>query len=259
MSFSNLGRAKAVREAFIKHVMTGIDQLMPITDQLAKMIERPRETRMAVCPARMVDDVNKMLDQYQRASNGGAGAAINAPLPVVLLAFAKGMNPITVDRGRSLADINEVMLRDDSGAYYPVKMAHNEWRVQLCFIAHEQETAIAITNQLRLYIQEFQNKRWPIEWHHDGNEFTTTCSLDNYEPMDDPVDVPDRTNLIIYVWDLTLTFQMPFVYGTPKGTVQQVNMDIDGKHDQHINGGYVNGNDGQLPHGEWNHGHGDQG
>lgn len=254
MKNSNLGRAKAVREAFIKHIMTGIDGLMPITDQLAKMIERPRETRMAVCPARMVDDVNKMLDQYQRASDAN-GAAINAPLPVVLLAFAKGVNPITVDRGRSFADIKDVMLRDDSGTYYPVKISHNEWRVQLCFIAHEQETAIAITNQLRLYIQEFQNKRWPIEWHHDGNEFTTTCSLDNYEPMDDSVDVSDRTNLIIYVWDLTLTFQMPFVYSDPKGAIKRINMDLHDPQDQHINGGFVDLDLDQLPYGEWNHDH----
>ena len=130
----------------------------------------------------------------------------------MFIAFAKETAPIPADRGRSVADVQNLELTEKSG-YYNVRMQHKEWRCQLVFIAHEHETATAMTDQMRLYIQRFNNHRWPIDWHHDGHDFQTLGTFeDGFEPADMVIDVDGgRKNLIIYAWDLTLNYVLPFI------------------------------------------------
>lgn len=217
---NNTGRSIQVKEAFARYLLSGIDEFLPLTPALERYIQRDRKFKLMVCPSRMIDDVQDMLNTYRR-SNDETGRAIDSPLPVIFLAFAKETAPIPTDRGRSVADPQTLKLSKDS-EFYRVRMQHKEWRCQLAFIAHEHETAQAMTDQLRLFIQRFENHRWKIDWHHDGIDFQTTCTLEEgFEPADMVVDVDGgRKNSIIYTWDLNLNFILPFVDEVPVRVLQ---------------------------------------
>ncbi len=210
----SIGRMEPVKAAFLQYLLKGVDELIPVTPALVAYSKRQRETKVGVCPARMVDQVEELLKQYQRSPNDDSATrkGINAPLPVLLVAFAKDANPIAPDRGISIPNEQWVRLENDPFAeLYRMRLDHVENRVQIAFIAHEDESTKALTSQMRLYLQKFSNHRWPIEWHFGGNDFSTTCSLESYEPMDEVADLPDRTNLTILLWNITLNFQIPYL------------------------------------------------
>ena len=51
-SSNNTGRQDRVKEAFVRYVMTGIDELLPITPALERFISRPREQKLKLCQTR---------------------------------------------------------------------------------------------------------------------------------------------------------------------------------------------------------------
>ena len=216
---SNLGRFDVVKTAFAAHILRGIDQFVPVTPALESFQLRERETKLRVAPDRMVDKTEELLKIYQKDP---AKAGFGSPLPVVLLAFAKDVNPIAPDRGMSIANPITVALdAGESPEYFSARFDHVEARAQIAFIAHESETARAMTSQMRLFLNTFEAHRWDLNWVFEGREFTTTCSLENYEPMDELVDMEERNNITIIVWNLTLNFQMPYL----RASGQEINMD----------------------------------
>lgn len=223
---SNLGRYEVIKAAFAAHILSGLHGLQPVTPALSGYVQREPMGKLAVCQDRMVDKAEELLAQYQRAG----GQAMGAPLPMVLLAFAKDLNSISPDRGQSVSDPVLLAVSDQSTArpyprHYRARFDHVEARVQLAFIAHESETARAMTSQMRLYINQFTTHRWPLQWRHAGEAFTTTGSLESYEPMDEAVDVAGRTNLTVLVWNLTLNAQLPYLEGDVP-VVKQVDVQV---------------------------------
>lgn len=210
MSNSNIGRYDVVKAAFSEYILNGLDCLLPVTPAIDSYNARERAAKMAICPDRMVDKAEELLAQYEKSSTGGA--SLNAPLPIVLCAFAKDTMPIAPDRGMSIPNAFIGRLSDNiESPAVDMYFDHVESRVQLAFIAHEGETVRSILSQMRLYINAFENHRWAINWVHNGECFTTTCSMDSYEPMSEMVEIEGRTNITIMVWSLTLNFQIPYI------------------------------------------------
>ena len=205
---TNLGRYEVIKSAFAAHILKGLNGIFAVTPALVSYQVREPARKLAVCDDRMVDKAEELLAQYQKAGANN----LNAPLPMVLLAFAKDMSPIAPDRGQSIANPVTIALTDEAAPpYYKARFDHSEARAQLAFIAHESETARAMVSQMRLYLDTFEAHRWPLQWMYKNQPFTTTCSLESYEPMDEPVDVEGRNNITILVWNLTLNFQMPYL------------------------------------------------
>ena len=57
----NVGRILPIKQAFAAHLLNGIDEIIPVTDEMKKWLVRPRETRALLCADRMIDDVEKLL------------------------------------------------------------------------------------------------------------------------------------------------------------------------------------------------------
>lgn len=204
---TNLGRFDVVKTAFAAHILKGLDSLMPVTPAMEAYGQRERMTKLAVCQDRMVDKAEELLAQYQKAG----ASNLNAPLPVVLLAFAKETDPIAPDRGQPVPNPVTIALNDSPDpTYYKARFDHVEARAQLAYVAHESETARAMVSQMRLYLNSFRAHRWPLHWQYKGQPFTTTCTLESYEPMGEPVDM-ERTNITMLLWNVTLNFQMPYL------------------------------------------------
>ena len=219
---TNLGRYDVVKSAFAQHILTGLETIASVTPALEVYQSRIPAHKLAICPDRMVDKAEELLAQYQKSGQTN----LAAPLPMVLMAFAKDLNPIAPERGQSIANPVTVALKDeDVTQYYKARFDHVEARVQLAYIAHESETARAMTSQMRLYLNTFEAHRWPLHWQFKDQSFTSTCSLESYEPMDEVVEIDGRTNITLLVWNLTLNFQLPYL--TDKvPVVQQVNTEL---------------------------------
>lgn len=210
MKKDNIGRDFVVKEAFAKHLLNAVDTVIPVTRELEAFMQRERSYRVAVCADRMVDDAAKLLEKYnQEVKNGQYG--IHSPLPVILVAFAKDNQPISVDRGMALPNPKMTQLGDKDSQWYSIRTDHIEKRVQLAFFAHTSESAKAITSQVRLFFQRYGNYRFPVKWHFGGYDFDLTASFQDIPVTDDVADFPERTNLTVLLWNLTLQFQMPYL------------------------------------------------
>lgn len=201
----NIGRDLPIQQAFATWLMKGIDELIPVTDELRIYLKRERRLRAGVCQGRMIDDVEKLLNKYHQSENG-LTMGINSPFPVILIAFARENNQLSSwtawTANWEYARINE--------QYFPFRTDHIEKRVQVAFFAHTPETAKALTSQMRLYCQQFRNNRFPVLWRFGGHEFELTASFNDL-PMDVLADIPDRTNLTVFTWDFTIQAQIPYL------------------------------------------------
>lgn len=262
ISKDNIGRDFAIKEAFAKHFMLGIDEIVPVTRELSVYNNRKREERAAICPDRLVDDARKFLNKYhQEKKNGQTG--IHAPLPMIFVAFGKDNNPIDPAKGKALPDFRMVQLGNAESEWYKIRLDHIEKRVQIAFFAHTSETAKAMTSQMRLYLQRYRNRMFPIAWHFGGYDFELTGSFDEVPVMDEVADFPERENLTVLIWNLTVHAQIPYLnapepaeYISDKrkgyGTVQRVNFDVNGVPlSDDIMIGVVNTNKPEPKHGEW--------
>lgn len=209
MKKDNIGRDFAIKEAFARHFLKGIDEVMPVTREMESWLGRERQYRAAVCADRMIDDVEKLLAKYHQSANG-AENGINSPLPMILIAFAKDNQPIAPDKGFALANPRMVQLAEN-GEHYKMRVDHIEKRVQIAFLAHTSETAKAMTSQMRLYFQRYGKYRFPVSWHFGGYDFTLTASLQEIPVTDDLADLPERTNLTVLTWNLILQCQIPYL------------------------------------------------
>lgn len=219
----NIGRILPIKQAFAAHLLRGIDEIVPVTDEMKKWLTRPRETRALLCADRMIDDVEKLLKKYHDTPKGSENG-IHAPLPVMLVAFGKDAPPISADRNRLLPNPKMVQLAEN-GEFYQMRTDFIEQRVQIAFFAHTSETAKAMTSQMRLYLARFNQFQFPVAWRFGGYDFELFANLTEMPASDELADLADRTNLTVLTWTLTLECQIPYL-----NAPQPHELTDDGKH-----------------------------
>lgn len=205
-----IGRDIPLKEAFVRHFLDGVAEIIPVTRELENLKARNPAFRVVVCAERMVDDVAKMMDKYHQSAKD-ADSGIHAPLPVILLAFAKDHQPIAPDKGMAVADPHITPLVQ-GGNWYAMRTDFVERRVQVAFIAHEGESARAMTSQMRLYFLRYGKMRFPVWWHFGGQDFDLTAAVQDLPASDDLADLPDRSNLTVLLWNLTVQYQIPYLF-----------------------------------------------
>lgn len=206
----NIGLTQPIKKAFIEHFGRGIDEINPVTHALKVWQTRARETRLIICADRMVDDVQKLLSKYHQSGNKQSDKGIHSPLPVMLMAFARDVSTIDSAKGNMLANEQMVQL-SQNGEYYKMRTDFISLRVQIAFMAHEAESAKALTSQMRLYFGRFNNNRFPIQWHFGGNDFTLSGSFDELPTSDDLADLPERSNITCLIWNANINAQIPYL------------------------------------------------
>lgn len=206
---NNIGRILPIKQSFVEHFLKGIDEIIPVNDEMQNWLNRDRSLRAVICADRMVDDVEKLLKKYHDTAKGSENG-INAPLPIVLIAFAKDAQPISADRNRALPNPQYAQLVEN-GEWYQMRSDFVEQRVQIAFLSHTSSTAKSMTSQMRLYFSRFNQYRFPIKWHFGGYDFVLSGCLNEIPVSDDLADLPERTNLTILTWTLTLEVQIPYL------------------------------------------------
>lgn len=258
----NIGRILPIKQAFAAHLLRGIDEIIPVTDEMRNWLARPREQRAFLCADRMIDDVEKLLKKYHDTPKGSLNG-IHAPLPVMLVAFGKDAPPIAADRNSLLPNPQLVQLAEN-GEYYKMRCDFVEQRVQIAFFAHTSETAKAMTSQMRLYLARFARFQFPVMWQFGGYNFELSANLTDVPAGDELADLSDRTNLTVLTWTITLECQIPYLTApqphqlTDDGThlkgyppLQRVYFDVNGKNHDDVMTGIVDDTPNQLAHGDW--------
>lgn len=216
---SNIGRSFAIKEAFVAHLMRGVDEIIPTDQAIQTWLNRERHTRVAICADRMIDDVQKLLAQYRQGGKNG----IHAPIPMILVAFGKDFQAVEATKSLSTPNHDYVQF-EPHGQVYKMRTDHILMRCQLAFFAHTSETAKSITSQLRLYFSRFQKYRFPVHWHFGGYDFDLTASLQEPPFSDEIADLPERGNLTVLTWTINIQAQMPYLNAPMPHTLT-----IDGK------------------------------
>ncbi len=232
---SDAGMSSRVKEAFTSFVGTGICEIKPITQQLKKFCQRPQAERFRIAPSRMVDDVEAMLKSIWRNDNDN-NEAVDACLPVIVIAFGSAMRPAQPSRGWSRVQGEPMLLTQDDSVYYDTRLAFKEWDVQIAVFAHEQESITCIMDFLRMYFFRFKNHRWPIAWKHDGKPFNTWGMLsDGFEVEEMAVPISGRTNIICHAFNFPITFMMPYI-ADEVPTIKSVDMQIEPNSNMKVKG-----------------------
>lgn len=265
----NTGRFLTVRNAFVRHFREAVRSIRPVTPNLQEFVQKPLKFRLMIAEDRMIDKVEEMLELYQKSPNGGE-FGLNAPLPVILMAFAKDATTSDVSYGRAspnITSIQNVVFEYDGVKYvYNMQTTNLENRVQVAFIGHDSETVRAMTAQVRLWLQRFRARSFPITWKFGGFDFDLTGMIDDTNFSDTVVDIDSRTNLSILAWDFSIRYQLPFL-SAPEGAALDDKCKLQGfnhikdivvkikDNNQHlVNQGYIyQGQDSQkYPIGQWN-------
>lgn len=222
---SNTSMSSQVKEAFAEFVGKGIYEIKPETKQLQIFCLRKQAERFRIAPARMVDDVEAMLKSLWRNDNDN-NRAVDAGLPVIIMAFGSSMRPAQATHGWSRVQGEPMTLEQGDSEYFNVRLAFKEWDVQIAVFAHEQESIIAIMDYLRMYFFKFANHRWPILWNHAGKSFKTYGMLsDGFEPEEIAVPIQGRSNIVCHAFNFPITFMIPYI-NEKIPTIQDVEMNI---------------------------------
>lgn len=257
----NIGRTLPMKQAFCAHFLRGIDEVVAVTDEMRNWLSRPRHERAVLCADRMIDDVEKLLKKYHDTPKGSE-SGIHAPLPVILIAFAKDHQAIEPDRNRATPNPEMVQLAEN-GEFYKMRTDFVSQRVQVAFFAHTSETAKAMTSQMRLYFQRFDQVHFPVAWRFGGYDFELTATMTDMPPSDDLADLADRTNLTVLTWTFQIEYQIPYLSApvphetTPNGKLKgfeplnRVHFDVNGKRGDDVVNGVVDSTPNQAKHGDW--------
>ncbi len=190
------------------------DGLVADTPSMNEYIVRGLPTSIVWVPGRMVDKVQDMLDEWRKNAND-SGPGMSSFLPVILVAFAKDFTPAPPEIGRSFGDAFYVQFPEDPHErVFKVRVAANEYRAQLVFLAADGPTAHSLAMQFSLFLGATVDRRF-VHRH------TFADLVHEYKATIESADLGainmdgEQKNLTILVADLVVRADIP-LFQAPK-------------------------------------------
>lgn len=218
MNTDTSGCVTPLQEGLVRHIDSAIERMTPVNQPMTDWLARAPENRLTVCAERSGQDAATRLNHYLRVANGAA-SGVDAPLPMLLIAFGRETQPAPADAGRSIAAPQNVQLVS-GGPWYQMRVDYVEKTAQLIFVADENLTAAALASQLRMSLKAFNGNRFDVRWQFGGFTYSLSAQLETDEPLDEPQDLPDNANLTVILWSLPLRFQMPYLNSAASGLIE---------------------------------------
>lgn len=198
-----LGDIKKASVSYIKRFTDEIvDNGNPI---IAKFKERPPEKRMAVVVGRLVDNVDSMLGKWRSKE-------VRAPLPVILIGFAKGYESTDLSRGKSISE-KKHMVKDSDGHYFYLRLDKHDLRMQAVVIAQDEETAFSLSSQFKLFCNRFENEKVKVFSKYNDKAYAFPMHLSDSNIYGADQQIENQDNLTVTVFDLTFHCNTPYFLG----------------------------------------------
>lgn len=163
---------------------------------------------------RMIDDVQAMLDSYQRDQQGEHGK--NSKLPIVFIGMARDYTTTGADWGARQVSRRLVRLEDsENSSVYGLRVAMHDVRAQVVVMAADEGSARSIAAQLGLFVGDFANRRFVAR--HTFGQYTVPAPIVIENPDLMFGSAGTSKTMTILLADLTLKVTMPYLDAPKNG------------------------------------------
>ncbi|APQ14642.1 hypothetical protein BJP27_24015 (plasmid) [Pseudomonas oryzihabitans] len=215
---SQYGEMLPLDEAFGRYIGRWYAQLYGDTQATAEFAARGLAKAVKMAPGRMIDNVESMIQAYQRDQQGPHGK--NATLPVVMVALARDYIATLGEWGgrqlpRTLGvfTVAEGAIEGAPPSWYGMRTAMHDVRAQIVVIAADKHSARSLAAQLGLYLGDMANRHFKAVHTFGQYRIETPVTLEN---SDIAFMVAGETKtMTILAGDITLKVQTPF-FDAPK-------------------------------------------
>jgi len=157
---------------------------------------------------RMIDDVQAMLESYQRDQQGEHGK--NSKLPIVFLALARDYTTTGGDWGGRQVSRRLVRLEEgEDASIYGLRMAMHDLRAQLVVMAADEGSARSLAAQLGLFVGDMANRRFVATHEFGQYKVPAPIMIENPDLMFGSAG--SSKTMTILLADLTLKVTMPYL------------------------------------------------
>ncbi len=201
------------KEAFGWYLLKWFKGLHVDTAAVKEFAARSPAQAILWAPSRMLDQVEKMLEQYRKNENGPKGATTK--LPVVLLATDDDFLGTGAEWGGQHTGYDRVQILE-GGSWYDYRQDMHDRRVQVAIIASEIDTAKSLAAQMSSFMQEPQNRHFDAKYKFGQYEVPASMSLET-KRIDWMHVATDMKNVKILAGDVALKCIVPILRAPGEG------------------------------------------
>lgn len=195
-----------IKKASVEFIKRFTDELLDCGNPtLIKFNKREPKEKIAIVTGRLIDNVEEMLKKWRTRSHP-------APLPVIILGFAKGYSSTDLSYGGSVSD-KKFIVQDADGHYFYLRLDKHDLRMQAVVITQDEETAFSISSQFKLFCQEFENQRLKAYSIYNDKPYAFPMRMEDSNIFGADQQIPEQDNLTITVFDLTFHCNTPYFLG----------------------------------------------
>lgn len=171
------------KEAVAQWMVRFFKQIAPMTPALQEYASREPSHAVALVPGRMVDAAEDMLTLWQRNEPKG-GPTKPQKMPVALVAVARDVNPTQAARNREISSpVHVIIPGDEQARVFELRTQARDYRVQVIFAAQDTDTAESLASQFVLWLQNWRNHVFEVNWQFAGLDSFWPAQLDTTDVL----------------------------------------------------------------------------
>lgn len=191
-------------------------QVAPMTPALQEFVAREPSHAVAIVPGRMVDAAEDMLTLWQR-NEPNAGPSKPHKMPVALVAVARDVNPTQVGRNKEISSpVHVIIPGDDQQRVFELRTQARDYRVQVLFAAHDSDTAESLASQFVLWLGNWRNHVFEVNWKFAGIDSFWPAQLDTADVLPNLIQT-DVKSLTMMAVDVSFCTTQPIYRGVGAG------------------------------------------
>lgn len=194
--------------AFAEYMARWYQTVYGDTRATEEFAQRGAGKAIKLVSGRMIDDVQAMLESYQRDQQDEHGK--NSKLPIVFVALARDYTTTGGDWGGRQVSRRMVRLEDTASAsVYGLRLAMHDVRAQVVVMAADEGSARSLAAQLGLFVGDIANRRFIAR--HEFGQYTIPAPIVIENPDLMFGSAGTSKTMTILLADLTLKVSTPYL------------------------------------------------
>ena len=191
-------------------------ELVPTTKDMNEFVTRGFPYCFAWAPSRMIDQVNEMLEAWQKNDTDQSTTKPHR-LPVIIVAISKDYTPVMHDFGTQISDPIDVQFPEDpKSRYFQMKMIAGDIRAQVVIIAGDEPTAKSIAAQFSLYMDSPSRRAFHGLYPFAGIQHAYPVQIEAPDNPASSIDIGSK-NMTCLAVDMTLKASVPMFIAPKAG------------------------------------------